>query len=157
MSMYLWLKLLHILAAVVVAGTGAGIAFFMFMVARSNNVQAIAVTARHVVLADWCFTTPAVITQFVTGVLLMRMLGWSFTSTWFIWVFSLFVFVGLCWLPVVWIQYRLRAHASEAVNTGEISAGFRKYMRWWTALGVPAFLAVLVIFWLMVTKPFAVI
>lgn len=157
MNIYLWLKLLHILAAVVVAGTGAGIAFFMFMAARSNNVQAIAVTARHVVLADWCFTTPAVITQFVTGVLLMRLLGWSFTSTWFVWVLGLFVFIGVCWLPVVWIQYRLRAHASEAVQTGEISATFRKYMRWWTALGVPAFLAVLVIFWLMVTKPFAVI
>jgi len=72
---YLLLKLIHILSAVVVAGTGTGIAFFMFMANRSSNVAAIAVTAHHVVLADWVFTTPAVIAQFVSGVLLMLKLG----------------------------------------------------------------------------------
>lgn len=157
MTPYLWLKLVHVVAAVVVAGTGAGIAFFMFMAARSNNVQAIAVTARHVVLADWCFTTPAVITQFVTGVLLMRELGWSFTSTWFLWVIGLFVFIGVCWLPVVWIQYRLRAYAEQDLRSGVVGADFKRYMRWWTALGVPAFAAVLAVFWLMVTKPLPVL
>lgn len=47
MEYYLTLKLIHILAAVVVTGTGAGIAFFMFMANRSNNTQAIYVTAQH--------------------------------------------------------------------------------------------------------------
>ena len=76
--------MLHILSVVVVAGTGTGIAFFMFMASRSSNVTAMAVTARHVVLADWIFTAPAVVIQFVTGVLLMMRLGYSFTSTWFL-------------------------------------------------------------------------
>ena len=156
MDSYLLLKLIHILSAVVVAGTGTGIAFFMFMANRSSNVAAIAVTAHHVVLADWVFTTPAVIAQFVSGVLLMLKLGYSFTSIWFLMVISLFIFIGVCWIPVVFIQYRLKALADLSLSTGVIEPEFKKMMRLWTAFGVPAFASVLVIFWLMVFKPFSV-
>ena len=154
MDSYLILKLIHILSAVVVTGTGAGIAFFMFMVSRSRDVAAIAVTARLVVLADWLFTAPAVVTQFVTGILLMNTLGYSFTSTWFLWVMALFFFIGLCWLPVIVIQYRLRTMADTSLSTGVLDPEFKKMMRIWTALGVPAFVSILIIFWLMVFKPF---
>lgn len=157
MDSYLWLKLVHVLAAVVVAGTGTGIAFFMFMAARSQNHQAIALTAKHVVLADWLFTTPAVIIQFITGVLLMLKLGYGFTSSWFLVVISLFLFIGVCWLPVVVIQYRLKALAERALLDNRVSDEFRRLMRWWTALGVPAFAAIVVIFYLMVFKPLAVV
>ena len=153
MDNYLLLKLLHILGAVVLAGTGSGIAFFMFMAHRSGNVQAIAVTTRHVVLADWLFTAPAVLLQFVTGLLLTHRLGFSLTSPWFLSVMGLFVFIGLCWLPVVAIQYRLRKLANEALDTGVLSAAFHQQMRWWTALGIPAFASILLLFWLMVFKP----
>jgi len=157
MDNYLLLKLIHILSAVVVAGTGTGIAFFMFMANRSNNAQAIAVTAKHVVLADWLFTTPAVVTQFVTGVLLMNTLGWSYSSPWFLTVLSLFIFIGGCWLPVIYIQYRLKALAETAAAEGQITPEFKRLMKWWTVLGIPAFLSILVIFWLMVFKPLAVV
>ena len=156
MDNYLLLKLLHILSSVVLAGTGTGIAFFMFMAHRVSNVQALAVTARHVVMADWLFTAPAVLVQFVTGVLLMMQLGYSFTSTWFLLVVSLFIFIGLCWIPVVLIQYKLRALATASLSTNELDPNFSKMMSWWTALGVPAFAAILVIFWLMVFKPLPV-
>ncbi len=155
MDNYLLLKMIHILSAVVLAGTGTGIAFFMFMANRSSNVVAIAITARHVVLADWIFTAPAVVLQFVTGVLLMMKLGYSFTSTWFFWVMALFIFIGACWIPVVVIQYRLKALAASSLNTGVLDPSFKKMMRLWTALGVPAFVSILVIFWLMVFKPFS--
>jgi len=145
------------LSAVVITGTGAGIAFFMFMVARSDNVAAIAVTARHVVLADWLFTAPAVAMQFVTGVLLMNLLGYSFTSTWFLWVITLFLLIGFCWIPVVIIQYKLRALADESLSSGVLNNQFITLMKIWTALGIPAFISILVIFWLMVFKPFSVI
>jgi len=148
--------LIHILSAVVVAGTGTGIAFFMFMANRSSNVAAIAVTARHVVLADWIFTAPAVLLQFVTGVLLMMKLGYSFTSTWFFLVISLFIFIGICWVPVILIQYKLKKLADTSLITGVLDPGFKKMMRLWTALGVPAFASILLIFWLMVFKPFPV-
>jgi uncharacterized membrane protein len=157
MDSYLLLRFIHILSAVVVAGTGAGIAFFMFMASRSNNPQAIAVTARNVVLADWLFTAPAVVIQFLSGWLLMNRLNWSFSSQWFLVVLALFIFIGVCWVPVVFIQYRLRHYADQAVQQGALSAEFKRLMKLWTALGIPAFLAVLVIFWLMVFKPLAVV
>ena len=157
MDNYLLLKMIHILSAVVVVGTGMGIAFFMFMANRSSNVAAIAVTARHVVLADWIFTAPAIVVQFVSGVLLMMKLGYSFSSTWFYLVLALFVFIGICWIPVVVIQYRLRALADSSLEAGVLDPRFTRMMRFWTALGVPAFTSILVIFWLMVFKPVPVI
>lgn len=157
MDSYLILKLLHVLGAVVITGTGAGIAFFMLMAHRSSNIAAIAVTARHVVLADWIFTTPAVVIQFVTGILLMQRLGYSFSSTWFLLVISLFVFIGLCWIPVVFIQYKLKSLANLALDSGQLQPRFHHLMRMWTCLGIPAFLSVLVIFWLMIFKPYSVV
>lgn len=156
MEYYLTLKLIHILAAVVVTGTGAGIAFFMFMASRSNNPQAIYVTAQHVILGDWFFTTPAVITQITTGIFLMNLQGYSFNSPWFYWVIGLFAFIGICWLPVLRIQYRLRVLAKVSVDSNEVIPEFKSLMRTWTLLGIPAFAAILAIFWLMVFKPFPV-
>ncbi len=140
----------------VVTGTGAGIAFFMFMAARSKNTQAIYVTTQHVILGDWIFTLPAVVTQFITGILLMHKLGYSFQSPWFYWVLGLFVFIGACWLPVLKIQYQLRAEAKQCINLNQPSDKFKRLMKRWISLGIPAFAAILVIFWLMVFKPFSV-
>ncbi len=141
----------------VLAGTGAGIAFFMLMVSRSGNVAAIAVTARLVVLADWIFTAPAVVVQLVTGLLLMQALGYAYSSLWFMTVAALFVFIGLCWIPVVIMQYRLLALATTALISGQLPPAFKPLMRWWMGLGLAAFSAILVIFWLMVFKPLAVV
>lgn len=155
MEYYLILKLIHILAAVVVTGTGAGIAFFMFMANRSNNPQTIYITAKHVILGDWLFTTPAVITQIVSGLLLMELQGYSFSSPWFYWVTSLLVFIGICWIPVLKIQYKLRDLAKISVDTNTVTPEFKLLMKTWTLLGIPAFIAILGIFWLMVFKPFS--
>ncbi|MCP5206508.1 MAG: DUF2269 domain-containing protein [Hahellaceae bacterium] len=157
MEYYLTIKLIHVLAAVVVAGTGTGIAFFMFMANRSNNTQAIAVTTKHVVLADWIFTFPAVIVQFVTGMMLVDILNYSYTSAWFLAVIGLFIFIGACWLPVIYLQYRLKHYADQAMDEGVLSDSFKKTMKLWTALGIPAFAAILVIFWLMIFKPLSVV
>lgn len=157
MDSYFLLKLIHIICAVVLVGTGVGIAFFLFMANRSNNVQAIAVTTRHVVLADWIFTTPAIIVQLISGILLMLELDYSFSSSWFLTVLALFVIVGICWLPVVYIQYLLRAVAEQAVATGALSPKFKTLMRLWTTLGIAALITILVIFWLMIFKPLAVV
>lgn len=156
MEYYLTLKLIHILAAVVVTGTGAGIAFFMFMANRSNNPQAIYITAKHVILGDWIFTTPAVITQIITGVYLMNMQGYSFSALWFYWVMGLFAFIGVCWIPVLRIQYKLRELAKISVDSNQVTPEFKSLMKTWTLLGIPAFTAILAIFWLMVFKPFPV-
>jgi len=157
MEHYLILKLIHILAAVVVTGTGAGITFFMFMANRSNNPQAIYVTAQHVILGDWLFTMPAVITQIITGVLLMNVQGYSFYTPWFYWVLGLFSFIGICWLPVLRIQYKLRELAKNSVDLNQVTPEFKSLMKTWMLLGFPAFAAILAIFWLMVFKPFSIV
>lgn len=141
----------------VLVGTGAGIAFFMFMANKSNNSQAIYITAKHVVLADWIFTAPAVTTQLITGVLLMNELNYTFNSAWFYWVIGLFIVIGLCWLPVLRIQYRLYELAKTDQNNNKVSSEFKSLMKRWTLLGIPAFIAIIIILWLMVFKPFSIV
>nr|WP_270049524.1 DUF2269 domain-containing protein [Thalassolituus pacificus] len=149
------LKTLHILSAVVLMGTGSGIAFFMLMAVLSRSQETIRHVSRIVILADWLFTAPAVLVQLITGVWLMSLLNVSFTSPWFLTVAALFILIGCCWLPVVWIQYQL--HREACMENGFLSVRFKRLMRLWIALGIPAFAAMLVLFWLMVAKPLAVI
>jgi uncharacterized membrane protein len=148
MSAYLWIKLLHILSATVLFGTGLGTAFFMLKAYRSENDEAMRITTKAVVQADWVFTTPAVIIQFVTGVWLSIHLNIAFDSFWFIAVVSLYAVVGVCWIPVVGIQIRIR----NLLAADQRRASYEKLMRYWLALGVPAFASVIVIFFLMVSK-----
>lgn len=148
MTPYLWIKLLHILSASVLFGTGMGTAFFMLKAYLSRSDAAMAVTTRNVVLADWVFTTPAIIIQFVTGLWLTKKLNIPFESAWFVTVIALYAFVGVCWLPVVWIQIRIRKLVANGAERGD----YRNLMRVWGALGVPAFSAIIVIFYLMVSK-----
>jgi len=149
MELYLAVKLLHILSATLLFGTGIGTAFFMFSAYRSNDPRTWSRTADAVVRADWYFTTPAVVAQLLTGLWLMKQLGIPFASVWFAVVIGLFILVGACWLPVVWIQIRLR----DRLRAGAGADDCRPLMRVWIALGVPAFLSVIVIFGLMVYKP----
>jgi uncharacterized membrane protein len=151
MTAYEALKTLHILGTVLIFGTGIGTAFFLLMAYRTGDLDAIRVTTRHVVIADWLFTAPAVIAQPITGALLMRMLGMRADSVWFATVAALYVLTGLCWIPVVAIQYRLRNLASSARAYDALPSAFHRLMRWWIVLGVPAFAAVMAIVVLMVT------
>ena len=154
MNTYLLLKTLHILSSVVLVGVGFGSAFYMFFANRSRNVQAKAVVARLVVFADWIFTTPAVIIQPVTGIALAHMAGFSLTTPWLFWSLVLYVLAGACWLPVVWLQIRMKQMATEAAEKGtDVPALYWKYSKIWETLGYPAFFAMLVIYYLMVNKP----
>lgn len=151
---YLWVKWLHILSSTLVFGTGLGIAFFMWMAHRRGDAKVIADTARIVVIADACFTAPAVLTQLLTGLWLVDQLGIPYSVFWVKTTLLLFFAVGVCWLPVVWLQARARNLARAAVATGEpLPAAYHSAMRWWFWLGWPAFLSVIAIFWLMVVKP----
>jgi uncharacterized membrane protein len=153
MSVYEILKFVHVLSATFLFGTGVGTAFFMWMAHKSKDINALRTTTRHVILADWVFTTPAAIIQPVTGWLLMRELGWSFESRWFLAVVLLYVLVGICWVPVVVIQYRLRRFADSVAAFSELPVEYHASMRSWTALGVLAFFAMFGLFALMIFKP----
>lgn len=149
---YLIVKLIHIVSASVLFGTGLGTAYFMFRAWRSGNAEALRVTSRHVVIADWLFTLPAVIVQLTTGLWLTTLLGIPWSSVWFGTVILLFGTVGLLWTPVVLIQIRIARIASSAGDSAIPGDQIDRLMRTWTALGAPAFALTLVLFGLMVLK-----
>ena len=154
METYLLLKWLHIISATLLFGTGLGTAFHGWMSMRSGNPQALAVTGRSVVLADWIFTTPAVIVQPVTGIMLAWHLGYAWNEPWLLLAMMLYLFVGACWLAVVWLQIRLHRMANNALRDGTpLPPGYYRLARLWFLLGWPAFIGVLAIFWLMIARP----
>src|SRR3954451_1920320 len=154
MDLYILLKYLHIISANLLFGTGLGTAFHGWMTHRSRDRIAIAVVSRNVVLADWLFTAPAVVVQPITGIALAHLAGFPLTSGWLLLSIALYVLVGACWLPVVWLQIRMHALATEAVRLGApLPPRYFAYAKIWFALGWPAFFGVLAIFYLMIAKP----
>ena len=150
---YTALKTLHILSMVLLFGTGLGSAFYKWMADRSGNVAHIAVTNRHVVLADWIFTTPTVIFQPISGLWMVYLLGLPLTTPWIAVSLFLFFLAGACWLPVVWLQIRMQKIAARAVAESTPLPGiYWKMTRWWFWLGVPAFTAMVLVVTLMVFK-----
>ena len=148
------LRLVHVVGATVLLGTGAGIAFFMVMAGRTRNPALIAHVAGTVVVADTLFTATAAILQPVTGYLLVEAIGWSLWEGWIVLSLALYVLTGLFWLPVVRIQMQLRDLARQSAADGcALPAEFDRLYRIWFACGFPAFAAVTAIVWLMLTKP----
>jgi uncharacterized membrane protein len=154
MTFYLLLKWLHVIGATVLLGTGAGIAFFMLIANRSGDVRVIAGVTRIVVIADYVFTLSAVVAQPLTGALLARAGGYSLGEGWILLSIGLYLFTGAFWLPVVWMQSRMRDLARAAAEAGTaLPDAYHRLFRWWFAFGFPAFTAVLAIFWLMIARP----
>jgi uncharacterized membrane protein len=152
---YLIVKWLHVLSSTLLFGTGLGSAFYMFFASRTRDVRAIAVVVRYVVIADWLFTTPTIILQPLTGFYLIYLAHFPLASRWIAWSIGLYLLAGAAWLPVVWMQIRMRNMAVDAVRRGaaELPPLYWKYLRWWVALGIVAFVALVVVFYLMVAKP----
>ena len=152
--MFLTLKYVHILSLVLLFGTGFGSAFYKWVADRSGNIEHISVINRHVVLADWLFTTPSIIVQPVTGIWMAVILGIPLNMPWLVTSLVLYVLAGLCWLPVVWLQLRMRDMAMQACAMQvNLSNDYWRYARIWFWLGVPAFTAMIGIVFLMVFKP----
>lgn len=154
MNAYFSLKTIHIISSTILFGTGLGTAFFKWIVDRTGNVGAIRVVSEKVVLADWLFTSPAIVVQAVTGVVMANQLGYPLTHGWLAYAIGLYCLAGVCWIPVVVLQLRMRDLARQAERDGAaLTARYWIYARTWFWLGVPAFAAVLIVFCLMVMKP----
>jgi uncharacterized membrane protein len=154
MLTYLALKFLHIIGATALLGTGAGIAFFMLLAHRTGDAATVASVARIVVIADFVFTATAVVVQPITGFLLAWIVGYSLLDGWILLSIALYLLTGAFWLPVVWMQMRMRDLAAEAVREAKpLPAQYHRLFRLWFAFGFPAFGAVVAIFWLMIAKP----
>src|SRR5262245_49042073 len=151
---YLLLKMLHEIGAAVLLGTGAGIAFFMIRAHRTGNPAVIAQTAGDVMTADMVFTATAVVVQPMTGSLLLTLAGYDWTALWVVLALALYMLAGVFWLPVLWLQARMRILAREAATAGTpLPSAYYRLYRLWFACGFPAFAAVIAIFWLMTAKP----
>jgi uncharacterized membrane protein len=151
---YLVLKYLHVVGAAVLLGTGAGIAFFMLRAHLTGDAVIVAAVTRIVVLADFLFTATAVIAQPVTGIALAHHSGYSLAESWVVISIALYLVTGAFWIPVVWIQIRMRDLASESIaSKGPLPARYHILFRIWFAFGFPAFGAVMAIFWLMISRP----
>ena len=151
---YFILKFLHVIGAAVLLGTGAGIAFFMLLGHFTGKPPIVAAIARIVVIADFLFTATAVVAQPLTGIALAWHMGWSLWEGWIALSIVLYFVTGAFWLPVVWMQMRMRDLAAHAAATGQpLPPQYHRLFWWWFAFGFPAFGAVIAIFWLMIAKP----
>lgn len=154
MQYYFALKFLHVVGAAVLLGTGAGIAFFLWMANRTGRAATVAAVARIVVIADFLFTATAAVVQPVTGILLAAELGLPLGQGWVVLSMLLYVVAGAFWVPVVFMQIRMRDVAEKSAREGRaLPAEYHRLFRRWFVFGFPAFGAVLAIVWLMIAKP----
>ena len=151
---FLWIKWAHILGATLLFGTGLGTAFHMYATYRRGDVAAIAAATRNTVLADWIFIATSGVAQPVTGFLIVYLGGHDPLAGWLIATYALYLVTAGCWLKVIGLQLDMRRLATDAAARHEpLSREFHRAMRFWFILGWPAFLALVVIFALMVMKP----
>src|ERR1700722_5573946 len=154
MDYYLIIKTLHILSATVLFGTGLGIAFFFFCANKGADLAARYFAARTTVLADFIFTLPAVILQPLTGLWLIYHSGYRWTETWLVATYIIYIVAGLCWVPVVLIQIRLRNILKNCAKAKKpLPDSYHRLLRIWFVLGWPAFIGLIAVFFLMVAKP----
>jgi uncharacterized membrane protein len=154
MNTYLLLKWLHVLSSTVLFGTGIGIAFFKWMADRGGDMRAIRQVNDFTVLADWIFTTPAVVIQPLSGLGLALVAGYPMNTSWLVAGFALYLLAGLCWLPVLAMQLEMRKLSRQAAREdAPLPPRYHVLAQRWFWLGIPAFLALIIVFWLMVAKP----
>jgi uncharacterized membrane protein len=151
---YVTVKWLHILSSTLLFGTGIGSAFYMLVASLNAEPRSVYLVVKHVVIADWIFTATSVVFQPISGFYLAYLAGVPLTSRWIVWSTLLYLLAGACWLPVVWLQWRMRELARVAAAGGAaLPAQYWRYFRMWCVLGVPAFASLVVVFYLMVAKP----
>jgi uncharacterized membrane protein len=151
---FIW-KFVHVLGACVLLGAGLGIAFFLFTANRTQHPGMIAVTTRIAVVANLIFITAGMVVLPLSGWPLARSIGLlPLEESWIVLSIFLYLFVLLCWLPVVFIQIRMRDLAREAaMTTKKLPDQYRRLFVLWFCLGWPALAAVVAIFVLMVWQP----
>ena len=151
---YLVVKWVHILSSTLLFGTGLGSAFYMYFASRTRDARVIAAVVRYVVIADWLFTTPTILIQPASGFYLMHLSGIALSSRWIAWSIALYLLAGACWLPVVWMQIRMRDMADRAATQGlDVPPLYWRYLDRWIVLGIIAFFSLVTVFYLMVAKP----
>lgn len=151
---YLWLKLIHILSSTILFGTGIGTACVMVYGYMTRDIHVTAAINRYVVLADWGFTAPSAVVQVVTGLWMVYMAGFPLNSIWIMGAITGYIVAMCCWLPVVYLQIKMRDLAVAADNSNsKLPSKYHTYFKYWFFLGWPAFISLIIVFYLMTVKP----
>ena len=153
--LYLWLKFIHVVSATILFGTGIGTAMNLLLAQKSKDIVLIAATTRYVVAADWVFTGSSGIVQAITGLWMVSLVGYPLTSFWIMGSIIGYLIAAFCWFPVVYLQIKMRDLAAFSLKTSTpLPPRYYQYYRTWFWLGWPAFISLIIVFYLMTNKPY---
>src|SRR5262245_23755042 len=131
-SLYLFLKFIHVMSSTILFGTGIGTACVMLYGHNTGKTSIMAAIGRYVVFADWVFTAPSAVVQLVTGLGMVYLAGYSFSLFWIWGSIVGYLIATFCWLPVVYLQIRMRDFAIQAEQSGlPLPEQYFRYFKYW--------------------------
>jgi len=154
--MYLWLKLIHVLAAVAFLGNIVTGLFWHVHAARTRDPKILAHTMDGIIRSDRLFTIPGVFVILIAGVAAAIEGNFPILRTgWIRWTLILFTISGVAFMArVAPLQRQLRARAEAGAKSGAFDyAAYHRLARQWEFWGAVALLTPLAAFMLMVLKP----
>ena len=151
---YNWLKIIHVISSIVLFGTGLGTAIYMLLVNFQKDVELIAKATAQVVFIDFWFTGISGIVQPITGFAMVYLYKYPLFSFWIVGSVTGYLIAGICWFIVVWLQIRCRDLAIDAFNKNTpLPKSYHKCFKTWWILGIPAFISLMFVFYLMTNRP----
>ena len=153
--MYAILKFIHVFGVVLFVGNIITAALWKTRADRSGDLATVAFAQRTVVLADWAFTVPGVLLVVIGGYAMAARRPWPLHGLhWLEWGQGLFWVSALIWAFILLpTQRRLVGVSEEARRTGTLPPEFDRLTKRWTMWGGIATLLLLIVLYLMVTKP----
>ena len=161
LELYNLLKILHVISSTILFGTGMGTAAYMLLAHLRPDLVMRAQAFRQVVIADWLFTTPSAVFQATSGLLMVYIRGYylqqpayQLHAWWVQGSIMGYATAGICWLPVLYLQASMaRMLQQAATQQSTLPKRYFIFFRLWFALGVPAFLSLIWVYYLMTTRP----
>ena len=154
--MYLWIKVLHILAVVLFLGNIITGVFWHRHAARTRDPKLLAHTVAGLIRSDRLFTMPGVLVIIGSGVFAAIQAGLPLLKTgWILWSLVLFAISGLLFMTqVAPLQKQLLALAQSGASKGSFDYGaYHRLAARWEFTGTVATLTPLAALALMVLKP----
>lgn len=152
--LFLILKTAHILGAIFLFGTGLGSVYYLIRAHFRKNVLFLKYTLDHVIQADYWITYPAALLQPLTGLWMAHLMGYDLKTGWPYLALVLYVLIGFFYIPAVFMQFRMRRSVEESLGDGtSLRKDYHTAFTVWLLLGIPSFLLMLFILYLMVFRP----
>ncbi len=153
MTLFILLKVLHIISMSLFLGAGFASAVMKLRADRTKDARVISFVLDHIVWADWVFTIPSGVLLPVTGLWMASVWSLPLTTPWVAAGITLYAIAGVTWLPAAVLQIRMRkaAHAAAQVE-GPLPPDYWRWTRTWFLLAIPSFAAALFTTYIMTSK-----